>query len=107
MGVHVVVVYAPKPGSEAALEKEIADHVPTLRRLELATDNPSLALRAPDGAIVEVFEWVSRDAMESAHDQPEVKAMWERFEACCTYARLVDLPNAGELFAEFEAVGRF
>lgn len=107
MGVQVVVVYSPKPGGEIALENEVASHVPTLRRLGLATETMSLALRAEDGSIVEHFEWTGREAMSQAHDHPEVQEMWGRFEACCSYAPLAELPNARDLFAEFDLVGRY
>ena len=56
MGVHVLAVYRTKPGRQAELETEVADHVPLLRRVGLASDRASVALRAPDGTIVEYFE---------------------------------------------------
>jgi hypothetical protein len=105
MGIHVVVVYMPKAGGETKLEAEVARHVPTLRRLGMATGSPSLALRASDGAVIEHFEWTDRDAMTGAHQHPEVQQMWARFEECCSYGSLSDLPNSGDLFAEFELLG--
>ena len=107
MGIHVIVVYTPRPGKQGPLEREVAAHVPTLRRLGLATDEPSLALRSEDGSIVESFEWASRDAMEGAHEHPDVVAMWHRFEVACSYGTLGDLPNANSVFAEFKLLGRF
>ncbi|MEZ5225221.1 MAG: hypothetical protein R2710_00700 [Acidimicrobiales bacterium] len=107
MGVHVIAVYRPKPGGQEALEAEVLDHVPLLRRIGLATDTPSLVLRAPDGTIIEHFEWASHDAIEAAHSHPEVLEMWGRYDACCEYGTLADLPNATTMFAEFEYVGRY
>lgn len=107
MGVHVVVVYRPKPGRSEDVVNEVRRHVPELRRLGLATDETSLCLSAADGSIVEHFEWVSHEAMRSAHENADVQAMWKRFEACCDYGTLGGLPNAGALFAEFELLGRF
>lgn len=107
MAVQVVVVYSPKPGGEVTLEREVEAHAPTLRRLGLATEAASLALRAADGSIVECFEWASREAMSQAHEHPDVQAMWGRFEACSSYVPLAALPNAAELFAEFELLGRY
>ncbi len=102
-----MVVYRPKPDRGMGLLEETRRHVPLLRDLGLATAAPSLVLRAPDGAFVEHFEWTSHDAIASAHEHPDVAAMWERFEACCAYGTLADLPNASSLFAEFEYVGAF
>jgi hypothetical protein len=104
MGIQVMVVYRPKDGRAADLDAEVRDHVTILRRLGLATDSPSLAMRAPDGAVVECFEWSSREAIEAAHFHPEVQSMWERFGECCDYGTLGDLPNASVLFAEFERI---
>lgn len=100
-----MAVYRPKRGREAELDEEVRQHVAILRRLDLATDSSSLVVRAADGTIVECFEWASRDAIEAAHSHPEVQSMWERFGACCDYSTLADLPNASDMFAEFEQVG--
>lgn len=47
------------PGKQAELEAEAVTHVPTLRALDLATHTPATVLRAPDGTLLEHFEWVS------------------------------------------------
>jgi len=107
MGVHVLAVYRPTPGQEQRLDDEMVDHVPALRRLGLATSTPSTVLRAPDGTVLEHFEWASRDAIATAHEHPEVLAMWERYEQCCSYGTLADLPNAATLLAEFEFIGSY
>jgi hypothetical protein len=61
-------------------------------------------MRAKDGSIVEVFEWVSPEAIEKAHSYPDVLAMWKRYAECCTYGKLVDLTEAGDMFAGFTPV---
>lgn len=81
--------------------------VPLLRRLHLATDHPATVLRAADGTIVELFEWVSAAAMATAHEDPEVLAMWARYAECSDYSTLAELPNAATMFAEFEHVGTY
>ncbi len=107
MGVHVIGVFRPKPGMGEALATEIEQHVPILRRLGLATETPSLVLRASDGSMLEHFEWVDSEAIGTAHSHPEVLAMWERYSACCEYITLADLPNAGAMFPEFEFVATY
>ena len=57
MGDMVIVAYRPKPGKEEELLALTRGHVPELRRLGLATDRTTLAMRSKDGIIVEVFEW--------------------------------------------------
>jgi hypothetical protein len=107
MGVHVLAVYVPKPNRAGDLAAEMVDHVPLLRRLGLATARPSTVLRAPDGTIVEHFEWVDRAAIDTAHQHSDVLAMWERYDACCTYGALADLQNATAVFPEFEFLGSY
>ncbi len=103
----MLAVYRPKPGCNEALLRETAEHVPLLRRLGLATDHPATALRAPDGTVVELFEWRSADTIAAAHEHPEVLAMWGRYAECSDYATLADLPNAASMFAEFELIGTY
>ena len=100
----VIVAYRPKPGQEAVLLAELRDHVHVLRSEGLATDRPVIHMRAKDGTLVEVFEWASPAAIEQAHANPRVSAMWERFAACCDYVPLNTLSEAGDLFAEFETL---
>ncbi|MFM8993031.1 MAG: hypothetical protein ACKOJG_02350, partial [Actinomycetota bacterium] len=62
MGIVVICSYRPKAGGAQALDALIAQHVPTLKRLDLVTDRPAVHATAADGTRVEVFEWKSEDA---------------------------------------------
>ena len=98
----VIVAYRPKPGKADILLAEVRDHVHLLRSEGLATDRPATVMRAKDGTVIEIFEWASPAAIESAHGNPRVQAMWARFEACSDYAPLNTLFESADLFAEFE-----
>lgn len=100
----VIVAYRSKPGKENVLLAEVRDHVHLLRSEGLATDRPAIVMRAKDGAIIEVFEWASPAAIEEAHSNARVQAMWARFAACCDYAPLNTLFESADMFAEFEPV---
>jgi hypothetical protein len=52
MGDMVIVAYRPKPGKEHELLALTRDHVPELRRLGLATDRTTFAMRSKEGIIV-------------------------------------------------------
>ncbi|MFO0809951.1 MAG: hypothetical protein U0746_15120 [Gemmataceae bacterium] len=104
MGRVVIVAYRPKPGKDAELLALVKDHLPTLRSEWLVTDRPGFALRAKDGTLVEVFEWVSEEAIAGAHTNPVVTALWAKFNDACDYVTLGSLPEAQDLFAEFEPV---
>ena len=61
-------------------------------------------MRAPDGTIVEVSEWKSREAIDAAHKNPNVLAMWNKFFAICDCVPLNTLAEAKEMFAGFEPI---
>ena len=96
----VVVGYRPKPGREHDLLNLTREHVPELRRLGLATDRPTFAMRSKGGVVVEVFEWCD-GAIESAHENPAVLEMWGRYSAVCDYVPLNELPEFKDMFAQF------
>ncbi len=104
MGIMVIAVFRPKPGKEADLEAVVRDHRGVLEGEGLVEDSPALAGRAADGTIVEVFVWKSQAAINAAHSNPAVKALWERFEAACTYDAIANVAEAKEMFSPFEAI---
>ncbi len=106
MGRFVIVAYTPKPGMEQGLLAAVDKHLRVLQTEQLVTDNPAYVMRAGDGTIVEVFEWRSPEAIEQAHDNPSVQALWAEFSAVCEYTPLNKLAEAQQMFAEFDAVER-
>jgi hypothetical protein len=100
----VIVAYRPRPGKEALLLELTKSHVPILREQCLATDRPAYAMRAADGTIIEVFEWKSQAAIDSAHTNPVVLKMWERYGEVCEYAPLISVKECSNLFAGFEPI---
>jgi hypothetical protein len=80
----------------------VRDRVPTLRKEGFVTDREPVIMRAKDGTIIEVSEWKSREAIDAAHKNPNVLAMWDKFCAVCDCVPLKTL--AEEMFAGFEAV---
>lgn len=77
-------------------------HVATLRGEGLATSRAPILMRAKDGTVIEVFEWVSQEAIDRAHTNPVVLAMWERYGQVCEYIKIGDVPEASEMFSGFE-----
>jgi len=84
----------------AAVEK----HWRVLAAENLVSERPPYVMRAMDGTVVEVFEWLSSSAIERAHKNPAVHALWAEFGAACDYIPLGSLAEAQEMFAEFEAL---
>jgi hypothetical protein len=99
-----VACYRPKPGCEEALLAEVRDHLPPLRAQGLVTERLSIVMRVQDGTVIEIFEWVSPEAIANAHSNPVVLEIWKRFEAVCSYEVPASIPEFQRLFAHFEPV---
>jgi hypothetical protein len=104
MGSIAVACYRPRPGCEQALEELVRNHLPPLRAEGLVTDRASIVMRAADGTIIEVFEWVSKEAIAGAHSNPVVLDLWKKFEAACFYEIPSNLPEFQTMFAHFESL---
>lgn len=102
MGKIVIVGYKPKEGKAEALKALMKTHLPRLQKEGLATDRESILMEAADGTIVEVFEWISEEAIKTAHHNPAVLQMWGEYAEVCDYVPVGILEEAGSLFSSFE-----
>ena len=103
-GYIAIAAYRPREGRAAELEALVREHIPILAAQGLVTSRASVAMRAKDGTIVEVFEWKSAAAIQLAHGNPAVSEMWARFNEVCTYEPLASLEESKQLFAGFAPV---
>ena len=101
MGKTVIVAYKPKPGKADELKALMQTHLPRLNQQGLVRDKESFIMEAGDGTIVEVFEWLSEEAIQTAHQNPEVQKMWGEYSAVCDYVPLNSLTEINDLFAGF------
>ena len=80
-------LYRVKAGSETDFRKLLAKHWPTLRRVGLAADEPSIVYQGmeKEGAplFVELLTWKSAEGPNTAHEIPEVMAVWEPMGMLC------------------------
>ena len=74
-------------------------------RFVIAAFKPKPGMPARDGTVLEVFEWASPEAIEKAHANAAVRALWEEFEAVCDYVPIASLAEAAHPFSEFEPLG--
>jgi len=105
MGRIVIVAYKPKPGKAEALKELTKTHVERLKMEGLVTDRAPVIMETADGTLIEVFEWLSAEAITQAHSNPAVHQMWAEYAAVCDYVPLNSLSEANNMFAEFNAVG--
>lgn len=104
MGSISVACYKPKPGCAGELLELVRNHMPPLRAQGLVTDRTPIVMRTADGTIVEIFEWVSAEAIADAHTNPAVLELWNRFEQVCTYGTPSNLAEFQNMFAHFEPI---
>lgn len=104
MGRFVIAAFKPKPGKDAELLAVVGKHWGMLRDQGLVTDRQRLVMQSQDGTILDIFEWRSPEAIENAHSNPVVLALWVEFEAVCEYVPLSSLSESAHPFAEFEPV---
>lgn len=100
----VIVAYQPKPDKAEELKTLTRAHVPRLRQEGLVTDKQPVLLETSNGTVIEIFEWLSAEAIQQAHQNKAVHQMWAEFDAVCTYVPLNTLSEAGNMFAEFTTI---
>jgi hypothetical protein len=98
----VIAAYRPKPGQQVALDHLMRRHHLRLLAEGLVTNRAPMLMHASDGVVVEVFEWVSPAAINAAHDNVAVQAMWDEYARVSDYIPLAEITEARDLFAEFE-----
>jgi len=100
----VIATYKPHDGNDEALRALIREHLPTLRKYELATDRPSMLMRSSDGTYLEIFEWVSAEAAGLAHEHPAIAKIWDGMGALGDMPALEQLEETKRPFPHFEPV---
>lgn len=100
----VIVAYRPKPGKEKELLDLVRSRLPILRKEGLVTDRAPIIMRVRDGTIIEVSEWKSQEAIDAAHKNANVLAMWNKFFGICDCVPFETLAEAEEMFPNFEPI---
>ena len=101
MGRVAIVGYKPKPGKAEALKQLARTHFQKLMAEGLVTAREPIVMEAKDGTIIEVFEWKSKAALEAAHRNPAVQAIWKEYSEVCDYVPLASIEETKHLFSEF------
>ncbi|MFK7990553.1 MAG: hypothetical protein AB8I08_31315 [Sandaracinaceae bacterium] len=91
--------YWIKPGHEEAFVALLKVHWPTFQKLGLVLeDRPHVIFRGEDTErgvyYVETFPWRDKDAMNCAHELPEVGAIWGPMGECCSS---MEFPTVSEV----------
>ena len=83
----VLCQYRVAEGNEEKFEALLKRHWPTLHELGLVTNEPAQCFKGAEGSdgkpiYFEIFDWVD-GAVERAHENPGVMAIWEPMDQLC------------------------
>lgn len=99
-----IILYRPRKGKEEELLKHIREAFPMLRRNGFLTDRKVVGMKAKDGRILVLFEWISAEALDKAGEHPEVQKYWMEADRISSFDKPADLPEFQRTLPEFEAV---
>lgn len=100
----VIVGYKPHSGKESELLTLCESHWDILNAENLVSQRRPIIVQAANGTVIEIFGWKSKEAMTSAHSDPNVLAMWNDYSKVCDYVPVNDLEEFKQLFAEFKPI---
>lgn len=104
MGRIVIACYKPKLHKNNELKALVKDHHKVLLAEGLVTERDPIVMEAKDGTIVEVFEWLSQEAVELAHSNLKVQEMWLKYEEVCDFVPVGEIEESSQFFSEFSAL---
>src|SRR5436190_14912757 len=96
--------YRPRPERTDELLRLLDEELATLRRRGHVTERPAPVVRTADGDLLVVLEWSTPDAVDEAHADPEVLAVWDRKAQMADYLAPRALGGAGVPFASWPVV---
>ena len=97
--VQVLCIYRVKDGKEGEFRPLLEKHWPTLNSIGLVTSDPARWYASKDKSgrhlFLEIFEWKDGNAPQSAHELPEVMAVWEPMGELVEDMEFLDLEALG------------
>jgi hypothetical protein len=96
--------YRPRPGKTDELLRLFGEELATLRRRGHVTQRSAPVVRTDDGGLLVVVEWSSPHAVDDAHSDPEVVALWEQKGQLADYLPLRALAGSQVPFASWPVV---
>jgi quinol monooxygenase YgiN len=86
MPLTVAATYRMPKAAERKFRALLKAHWPTLRKLKLAGPAKPLILRSEEKGrvtFIEIFDWASAAAIDTAHRTPAVAAVWDNMGGLC------------------------
>ncbi len=101
MGKIVIATYKPKAGKEKILDRLVKNHVKVLRNQGFATLRTPMIMKSADGTVIEVFEWISKEAIQEAMQNKDVQEYWNQYRDVCEILPISQLIESNTSFSEF------
>ena len=99
-----IVLYRPRKGKELELISMIRDHFPFLRTEGFITNKKVMAMKAKDGCVMVVFEWVSPESIVEAEKHSGVHEIWMQVSKVSDFEKPSNLKEFQEVFPDFETI---
>jgi len=104
MSLIAIAAYKPLPGFDTGFKEVLKNHTNVLREEGFITDQKVYQMQAIDGTVIEVFEWISEEAKEDAHNNPRVMELWSRLHEYAEMAKLMDIMECHAPMASFRGL---
>lgn len=96
--------YRPRGGKGDELLLLLGEELATLRRRGHVTERRAPVIRTENGELLVVLEWSSEHAVDDAHADPEVLAVWDRKAQLAEYVAPRALAGSDVPFARWTVV---
>lgn len=98
-----LAAYRPRDDVDELVEL-LREDVATLRSRGHVTDRPAPLVRTADRELLVVIEWSSEHAVDDAHADPEVVAVWQRKAELADYIPPASLAGAEAPFGRWTLI---
>ncbi|HEX5170271.1 MAG TPA: hypothetical protein VFW11_13930 [Cyclobacteriaceae bacterium] len=98
------VLYHPRKGKEDELVSMIQTHFPFLRREGFITERKVVGMKAKDGSIMVVFEWMTSDAIDEASTHSGIQKLWTQVSKISDFGKPGTVKELHQVFPDFEAL---
>jgi hypothetical protein len=97
--------YRPREASTLDLFEFFERELRLLRQRGHVTQRPAPVLETSAGELIVILEWSSAHAVDDAHADPEVVALWSEKADLAEYVAPADLAGADVPFASWNVIG--
>jgi hypothetical protein len=99
-----LAAYRPRRADDDELLDLLREDLATLRSRGHVTDRPAPVVRTGDGDLLVVLEWSSEHAVDDAHADTAVMAVWERKARLAEYVAPSAIAGSDTPFARWTIV---